>query len=718
MLNPMFQSRPPVRCQQHQLHPNSSDHHFCLAKGVGTGDVGGMSSASSCIQRHSVPCFANGLPTNSHLAASLNDNSSSSSTSLSFFKNGNVASNKNSNNNFNNNNSTSNVSDVFRYPHLPSRPHPYTDNSANTSGTITPMNDNSEKLKLRRVEEQLACLAAFVQTITNNQMLTSFPQLNSSVSLCNNINNDNNCNGSTDRPPVTSIATTPTTTNNIISIRTTSSSSLRTINPSKISCLSRRVRELRKDLNQLRELQTSFMKNIKYSLQQVINRCRSSSTGCFILTNNNSSSKCLDYSSVGLWLQKDLDCLVGEIRLDVVSRRCRVNVSEVEELAIWLSQLSRSLAKLKNELPVLAEESKRLASIQDKRRPLSPKTFTFSSSHQLPSSSSPTSSLSSSSSPLDGKLLQLQTIKQSVLTAIRSLQPDHEYRAVKVEESTRARERRKRMTGRLEKLKFEKSLQITKQLLHVTDNEKINTARARNLLVLMFQQQQQQQLQQQQDQQLQQHQQQQQNKLQQEFCDTTTSYPDQLFQQQPQSDQQLQQHHLQQQQRVTSENSNNNESIMSRPVQQNQQFQQPPQLLPQLPPQLPLPSQLPPPPSQLQLQQLQRQHRQKPQRQQQQQPQQKQQHMISKSNCNSNINNNINTENIISRPVHQQQPQQPQRQLLQRPLQQQPSTSNCNNINSESILSRPVQQVKSAPRVKNHVKFKLDGNKCEETEIN
>jgi len=46
----------------------------------------------------------------------------------------------------------------------------------------------------------------------------------------------------------------------------------------------------------------------------------------------------------------DLESVIEEIRKDVVGRRCRVNITEVEKLALALSQLSRSLASLKGPL--------------------------------------------------------------------------------------------------------------------------------------------------------------------------------------------------------------------------------------------------------------------------------------------------------------------------------------------------------------------------------
>jgi len=50
----------------------------------------------------------------------------------------------------------------------------------------------------------------------------------------------------------------------------------------------------------------------------------------------------------------DLESVIEEIRKDVVGRRCRVNMTEVEKLALALSQLSRSLAALRGLFAVLS----------------------------------------------------------------------------------------------------------------------------------------------------------------------------------------------------------------------------------------------------------------------------------------------------------------------------------------------------------------------------
>jgi len=56
---------------------------------------------------------------------------------------------------------------------------------------------------------------------------------------------------------------------------------------------------------------------------------------------------CCVYVTCCVLVGSDLESVIEEIRKDVVGRRCRVNITEVEKLALALSQFSRSLACLK-----------------------------------------------------------------------------------------------------------------------------------------------------------------------------------------------------------------------------------------------------------------------------------------------------------------------------------------------------------------------------------
>ena len=49
---------------------------------------------------------------------------------------------------------------------------------------------------------------------------------------------------------------------------------------------------------------------------------------------------------------------VEELRLDVLNKKCRVNLSEVESMALQLSHLSKALAELKSGFPDLSEQMK------------------------------------------------------------------------------------------------------------------------------------------------------------------------------------------------------------------------------------------------------------------------------------------------------------------------------------------------------------------------
>lgn len=55
---------------------------------------------------------------------------------------------------------------------------------------------------------------------------------------------------------------------------------------------------------------------------------------------------------------RELEACVSELRADVVSKRCHVNMSEVEALALKLSKATRCAADLKSKFPQLSREVK------------------------------------------------------------------------------------------------------------------------------------------------------------------------------------------------------------------------------------------------------------------------------------------------------------------------------------------------------------------------
>lgn len=55
---------------------------------------------------------------------------------------------------------------------------------------------------------------------------------------------------------------------------------------------------------------------------------------------------------------RDLEGAVEELRSDVINRRCRVNMHDVESMAVALSHASRAVADLKVRFPVLQDRLK------------------------------------------------------------------------------------------------------------------------------------------------------------------------------------------------------------------------------------------------------------------------------------------------------------------------------------------------------------------------
>ncbi|XP_064647505.1 uncharacterized protein LOC135500188 isoform X2 [Lineus longissimus] len=184
----------------------------------------------------------------------------------------------------------------------------------------------------------------------------------------------------------------------------------------------------------------------------------------------------------------DLEESVEELRNEVVNRRCRVTQTDVEGMALALSQISRNLADFKGKFPemmdkmkkvmagemeiVVREEKflkeeperidsslrrckkitgtlytlKRLASVQENKPPIAP-------------------NMATNSSPKEND-------KRAVMESIQALVPDHERRVEKVEAAEASRERKKNMTSQQESLKFQKSLEMASKNLKDTKPDK------------------------------------------------------------------------------------------------------------------------------------------------------------------------------------------------------------------------------------------------------
>ncbi|XP_059172941.1 SRC kinase signaling inhibitor 1-like isoform X3 [Physella acuta] len=179
---------------------------------------------------------------------------------------------------------------------------------------------------------------------------------------------------------------------------------------------------------------------------------------------------------------RDLEASVEELRADVLSRQCRVNASDVEGMALLLSNITKSLADLKARFPeiqsqlksiidaemrvVLAEEKflkEEPSEIEQCLKRCKKLTGTLYTLKRLASVQDHRPSQVPNMAPLASEEVTEQ--KNILLENIRSLVPDHEQRLQQIEAAEASRERKKKISTQQEALKFGKTLEMaTKNL--------------------------------------------------------------------------------------------------------------------------------------------------------------------------------------------------------------------------------------------------------------
>ncbi|VDL90418.1 unnamed protein product [Schistocephalus solidus] len=221
--------------------------------------------------------------------------------------------------------------------------------------------------------------------------------------------------------------------------------------------VSKRLREVKNDLGNLRRTQESNIGDLRQISSDLFGEIRrlleksspkkmSTLRAARLDLDSQISTYLTDCNEVEDWL-RDLEACIEELRIDALQRRCRVSVSEVETYALHLSRLSGRLVAFKEELPelkratttaLLAEKKvvqlhERLGSVQE---------------HGLSVNVPPLRTIRDPQ-PED---------KQLYLQQIRNIIPDHEARVLGLACHKRARLRRKRMLSLKDSLKFEQSV--------------------------------------------------------------------------------------------------------------------------------------------------------------------------------------------------------------------------------------------------------------------
>lgn len=141
----------------------------------------------------------------------------------------------------------------------------------------------------------------------------------------------------------------------------------------QLRIVKRRTRELRNEVRSLRRYavqQTNQSKeNIKSTCTKIKNQLAflNTSDAQLRLERLHISSQRDSYNTDVTRLDKDLlelEAQVEELRSNVINRRCRVNMSSVESMALILSRASKTVADLKARYPAMAQILKNIMSLE------------------------------------------------------------------------------------------------------------------------------------------------------------------------------------------------------------------------------------------------------------------------------------------------------------------------------------------------------------------
>lgn len=187
----------------------------------------------------------------------------------------------------------------------------------------------------------------------------------------------------------------------------------------------------------------------------------------------------------------DLEGAVEELREDVISRQCRVNMCDVEGMALMLSTVTKTFGELKagfpdmqkdlkqvmaGEMEVVVNEEKFLKeepdSIEDALKRCKRLTGTLFTLKRLASVQEhrtpqiPTKQV--------GGKIPSDDDKRALLDNIKAMVPDHQARLMKLEAADASRQRKKKIITQQEALKFGKSLEIATRLLKPGSKESVS----------------------------------------------------------------------------------------------------------------------------------------------------------------------------------------------------------------------------------------------------
>lgn len=255
-----------------------------------------------------------------------------------------------------------------------------------------------------------------------------------------------------------------------------------------------RLAELRTDLQILRRQQQLNIEAIREEIssamnqiQKVINSVPGSENKVLVHKRTQVTISKGSYLSDKQQVDKelsDLEASVEEQRNDVLSRRCRVNIVDVEGMALLLSNITKSLADLKARFPEVQSQMKEVMDAE-MRVVVSEEKFLKTEPSEIERSLKRCKNLTQTLYTLK-RLASAQDLqpphipsmaqagveeselteqKHAVLESIKAMIPDHQQRVEQMEATEASRERKKKISTQQEALKFGKSLEMASKQL-------------------------------------------------------------------------------------------------------------------------------------------------------------------------------------------------------------------------------------------------------------
>ncbi|CAG2211365.1 SNIP [Mytilus edulis] len=335
--------------------------------------------------------------------------------------------------------------------------------------TPSPTTDPETRVRMEKMEVQLANLTAWVQTavVTGSSRESSIRS------------------GASTTPSDLGDSKPPSVVGSISDI--SSQSSHHTIVTQSIKDgilnVARQTSDLKVDLKHLRRIQQLNNESMTDSIQETIKKISKVLTTVPGADDTNDGSKVL--RELG-----DLESSVEEMREDVISRQCRVNLADVEGMALVLSHVTKHLGELRCRFPGLQDHMKKVMSgemevvikeekflkdepdrIEEALKRCKRLTGTLFTLKRLASAQEQRPLHVPSGDRVGGRIAT-HVDRKELLDNIQAVVPDHQSRLQSIKAADASRERKKKIITQQEALKFGKSLEkATKALKSAAEKE-------------------------------------------------------------------------------------------------------------------------------------------------------------------------------------------------------------------------------------------------------